>query len=144
MRELKFQAWHKRKKAMFIVHDLILFDEGYGASLYRTLGKKDNAGREEEEYIRRARPSEIIIREYIGLKNKNGKEIYEGDYIKWEIQRGTFIVSEVIFTRGMFGVVSGGLVWGCGNSCSEAGRLGDVESVGNKYENPDLIEEAKP
>ena len=131
MRELKFQAWHKRKKAMFIVHDLILFDEGYGASLYRTLGKKDNMGREEEEYIRRARPSEIIIREYTCLKDKNGREIYEGDIVDAEglilkichcDLHARFIIGKDLLTK----------------------YYADTSIViGSIYENPELTEAAK-
>ena len=75
-----------------------------------------------------------------GLKDKEGVDVYQGDYIKWQIQRKTFLVSEVIFTRGGFCVHSGGLLWGCGNSCSKGGQLGDVKIIGNIVENPELVE----
>ena len=75
-----------------------------------------------------------------GLKNKDEVDIYRGDWVKWEIQRGTFLISEVIFIRGMFCVASGGLLWACGDSCSKDGKLGDIEIVGNIIENPKVIE----
>ena len=76
------------------------------------------------------------------LKDTDGVDIYGGDYIKWQVQRGTFIVSEVIFTRGEFCVRSEGLLWGCGDCCSEDGQLGDVKIIGNIVETPELVEGA--
>ena len=81
--------------------------------------------------------------QHISLKDKDGVGIYRGDYIKWKIQRDTFLVSEVMFTRGKFCVRSGGLVWGCGNSCTNDGQLGDVKIIGNIVENPELVEGVK-
>ena len=78
--------------------------------------------------------------QHAGLKNKDGVDIYRGDWVKWEIQRGTFLISEVIFIRGMFCVASGGLLWACGDSCSRDGKLGDIETVGNIIENPEVVE----
>lgn len=57
MREIKFRAWQK-------THNKMLFD---------WCGQLINAMKE---------PSErIILMQYTGLKDKNGKEIYEGDII---------------------------------------------------------------
>ena len=130
MRELKFRAWNKKGKRwlgvnlqMSVVDGLLWWQYGYGCEILSAEERKN-----------------IDLVQYTGLKDKNGKEIYEGDYIKREIQRGTFLVSEVIFTRGEFCVVSGGLVWSCGNSCSKDGKLGDVEIVGNIYNNPEFKE----
>ena len=131
MRELKFRAWDKKQKR---IRQIIRIEFPFGK--IEGLSKISM----DDNYLKWEYARDLIIMQYTGLKDKNGKEIYESDYIKWEIQRGRFIVSEVIFTRGEFCVRSGGLVWGCGNSCSKDGQLGDVKIVGNIYDNPELVE----
>ena len=143
MREHEYRAWDKRTKQMVEVVAIVYSDFQIEDGCDDNLGDSViDAGvwiKVCLEVVHRDF-KDVELMQYTGLKDKNVERICESDFVKWEIQRGTFIVSEVIFTRGKFCVVSGGLVWGCGNSCSKDGKLGDVEKIGNIYENPELKE----
>jgi len=70
MRKIKFKAWDKEKKIMCDVFN-IQFDLGY-------------AGIKALNYCVFEREIEkIILLQYTGLKDRNGKEIYEGDILDY-------------------------------------------------------------
>jgi len=116
MREIKFRAWDYQNNSMFYPHE-IYFDEGL--KNIRALDMMAN-------YIENGKPR-FVLMQYTGLKDKNGKEIYEGDIIKDE-------------SDGMITVIK----WN--NEC--AGFVNvlyvkdskDIEVIGNIYENPELKE----
>lgn len=71
------------------------------------------------------------VGQYTGLKDKNGKEIYEGDFIKaeWGIGNADYrIVGEDGLPEFYHWFIE---------YCFEEDNL---EVIGNKYENPELIE----
>ena len=71
---------------------------------------------------------EETIGQYVGLKDKNGVEIYEGDKVKAKFY-GKEVVGEIGFNSGCF------LLW---NSCVSDNQLfifTDIEVIGNIYEN---------
>jgi len=83
------------------------------------------------------REHRYTLMQYTGLKDKNGKEIYEGDVVK----NGYGDNQEVTFGE-----------WNCGE-CSDVygyqfdaarSRENDsliLEVIGNKYENPELLKD---
>lgn len=80
------------------------------------------------------------IGQYTGLKDKNGKEIYEGDVYQYNVQLhlGSFTKEynhrEVVkFEDGAFWV-SNYLLWEALEGDNES------EIIGNIYENPELLE----
>ncbi len=78
---------------------------------------------------------EYKILQYTGLKDKNGKEIYEGDILKNENDFGIHY-TDVVYSEGMFHSRYEGDL-----SPMPLNVYNDYhEVVGNIYENPELLE----
>ena len=109
---LKFRAWDKETKAM----------NGM-AEIYR------NRNQEIELH---PRDENIILMQSTGLKDKNGKEVFEGDVVK---------------CNGLLGTIeSFKAMWICSfvkyNNYQKVGFFAqEIEVVGNIYENPELLED---
>lgn len=119
MREIKFKAWHKDKKCWISICP----QSGYGLNL-------DNG----QIYYNGLNITERIdLLQYTGLKDKNKKEIYEGDILKDE---ENFLWKAV--------VIDGGWAIECidliGMQCLTMTETRHFEIVGNIYENPELLE----
>lgn len=128
MREIKFRAWHKEKKIIGEVLGVDILHK----EIYFSNGDVDCYGFSDFKYIE--------LMEYTGLKDKNEKEIYEGDIVKlrnnhgigvvkYYNEWGAFVAENVKFKPSV--------VLGM-NYCKE-----DIEVIGNIYENPELIKEVR-
>lgn len=125
MREIKFRAWHKKDKYMF--NTVVLFSTGF-----RRIGKCQivSNGVPEVEFISEA---DFEIMQYTGLKDRNGKEIYEGDIVRETCQdypSGSFEevwkVEELMeFYHRLDPIVGFG--------------RNELEIIGNIYQNQDLL-----
>lgn len=127
-REIKFRAYHTEQKRIFEVYGI-----GRDFITENTLDGVDpghNAFCEDDLNF-------IEVMQYTGLKDKNGKEIYEGDIVlakHWNPSK-----FQIEFIEGGFC----GTFKGC-NIPTDINHFYDsagcaIEVIGNIYETPDLI-----
>ena len=132
MREIKFRAWDHEDKKMWKV---IAFSESiWGESEEPNITICD-FGKDPTNYETEIRNStNYELMQYTGLKDKNGEEIFEGDIVQFKSIRNITERYEVEYTN--YGE------WAIGIQRLST-RFGNCEVIGNIYENPDLLEEAK-
>ena len=138
MREIKFRAYDKYKKEMYIVSkmDWNIFSEEIEII---STGHKDNSclAYNRNHNSEKCDIGALEIMQYTGLKDKNGKEIYEGDIIQYEdITKGLVRYSE---KYAQYVLVDTGSVK------DEFEPLGYYnmevfEIIGNEFDNPNLLE----
>lgn len=119
MRELKFRAWDKKKKVMFPVNGLQF--NFSGVKMVRTYAIADN--------LKSSQNVEVL--QYTGLKDKNGKEIYEWDVLLIEGKTIRTVESTMSWDWG--GATVYGWIIGTDNPEQAS------EVIGNIYENPELL-----
>lgn len=92
------------------------------------------------EHLQETSVDEETIGQYTGLKDKNGKEIYEGDIVQSDIDRAYVKWND---KYGYFQLIPIGDYYFDSDVIGQALEYADLEVIGNIYDNPELLEEGE-
>ena len=125
----KFRAWHKELGRMMLIEIMYFF---FFDNELEELELNDPVMNEHISVY----PDEIVLMQSTGLKDKNGKEIFEGDVVKMakDVYSEPTYYEVVRHRGGAYRLESKQ------HGCELWLRHTDCEIVGNVYENPELLE----
>lgn len=117
MREIKFRAWNEVEEKIYNWYEFL------NTNMKNTFIAPESTG--------------MILMQYTGLQDRNGKEIYEGDILKFKMYDGKYENYKIIFRNAEFEAINeedtnfiSADIWNV---------YGEV--IGNIYENPELLED---
>ena len=134
MREYKFRVWDKISKRMVYSDDYGCLSDFFNANTF--------------DYHTNFKPIDTyVLMEYTGSKDKNGKQIYEGDIVKswWDEPfisslEQDYEIGEIIHNENMQGY-SLKIEYKNENLTPMMNCFNKFEIIDNKYENPELLED---
>lgn len=123
MREIKFRAWDKAQKIF-----LWPWPEGFHilgeTTCFDLITSQLTETKPNQTLLERI--GDVEITQFTGLKDINGKDIYEGDIVRYLIKEDRYLNEEVYFGGGAFYPI-----------CTQPEETFKI--IGNLYENPKLI-----
>ena len=140
-REIKFRAWDKETKKMHYQLVKPRTDKNTRDELIIQFDCTGYSARTQNKFI-----GSDCLMQYTGLDDKNGKEIYKSDIIKFDGYNAIFKVAfesagfVVQWVFGEAGVPFGGSLSACDFQRTFTSGGFNFEVIGNIYENKDLID----
>jgi len=127
-REIRFRAWNKESRVMTGIVSLFFNNHSGSVHLVNPLYRG-----------KCFRMDECELMQFTGLKDKNGREIYEGDLVQETFSVGKEIkgrIQEVFWDEehASFAIKPASPYISCGIAYSK-----EREIIGNIYENPELL-----
>ncbi len=117
-RKINFRGWHKEQRKMYFNDEIVIYN-GEG---FKEITSFDSDAIHVEDYF-------LVLMQFTGLHDKNGKEIYEGDIIQNQWGRS----GSVYFKNGTFRIETQGPLH---NYLVDS----KAEVIANIHENPELLE----
>lgn len=146
-REIKFRVWDNKYRSWMMadfgtIHGVGNFISagGKGYWLPAILKNETLTDRIHEEIPFNGSNPRWVVQQYTGLKDKNGREIYEGDILKCKGYDRLFDIEEFYYNREVKHITA---------STGELEMSGyfsipmDREVVGNIFENPELLKDVE-
>jgi uncharacterized phage protein (TIGR01671 family) len=134
MREIKFRAWDILDNRFAISDNLIITNDGFFRGFTAFENNETSTG--------------LILEQYTGLKDNNGREIYEGDIVRGIMRHGGGCSSKpgkpclfqvVIYCGGWGYETALRTVTNLKGDYRTYPNLDAVEVIGNIHENPELL-----
>ena len=125
-REIKFRIWDVENKEMLKVQELDFEPTFYGGKI----------AIRPDQYNDYFDTEDMILMQYTGLHDKNGKEIYDGDIVRIIVNNNIEKICRVEFKNGIFGVMfsKNKELTAFPHFCNTT-----FEVIGNEYDNPELL-----
>jgi uncharacterized phage protein (TIGR01671 family) len=133
MREIKFRAYHLGRKKMYPISDITFRNNSIGCNALNIEENKigDTIGVNSENHSEQC----FELMQFTGLKDKNGKEIYEGDIVSYMPSKKFIVMFQPSsFTAHL--IKKDGTIKNTGSLLIQ---MRNLEVLGNIYENKELL-----
>ena len=125
---IKFRAWDKVQKVMMVPRDMQTDSDG---NIFYVEARSLDGEYDEGDL------DVFELEQFTGLKDVNGKEIYEGDIVKSNYKYAQPNISQIIMEDGNSYITGEDLA--TGNEMLVSDHIGEIEVIGNVHENPELL-----
>lgn len=142
MKGIKFKAWLESLQVMVSVRKIEFLDDGNYKIFFKNLqnGKYVDCALAPSSMISRSstKGERFALMQYTGMKDRTGREIYEGDIIRGEfISDKTQAAGEIRY----FGKDASYICRLIGGDYALLVKLEGLEVIGNIYENPEILKD---
>lgn len=132
MREIKFRGKTGTVEGKKWVYGYLYKIKSFFSEAYQYFIKN--------EHLQETIIDEETIGQFTGLKDKNGKEIYEGDIVSFNLKSDSegqpYIIGYIEYQT----TFSGYRIMSFEGSFALDYNIKDIEVIGNIYDNPELLE----